>query len=59
MNIKEIEDLEFEIFVLKQEIENIKNEEDKEDLKKELRKAQKKYNKIKEAGNGINIFKED
>jgi len=48
MDTKKIEDLEFEIFVLKQEIQNVKNEEDKTDLKRELRKAQRKYNQIRE-----------
>lgn len=46
MDIKKIEDLEFEIFVMKQKIKETKNEEDKEDLKRELRKIQRKYNKV-------------
>lgn len=46
MDIKKIEDLEFEIFVMKQKIKETKNEEDKEDLRRELRKIQRKYNKV-------------
>lgn len=46
MDIKKMEDLEFEIFVMKQRIKETKNEEDKEDLKRELRKIQRKYNKV-------------
>lgn len=46
MDIKKMEDLEFEIFVMKQKIKETKNEEDKEDLKRELRKIQRKYNKV-------------
>ena len=46
MNIKEMEDLEFEIFVLKQKIKEEKNGEDKEDFEKELKKVQRKYRKI-------------
>ena len=51
MDIKKLEDLEFEIFVLKQEIQNMRNEEDKTDLKRELRKVQRKFNQVKEEAN--------
>ena len=44
--IKELEDIEFEIFALKEEIKKVKSEDDKENLKRELRKVQRKYNKI-------------
>ena len=46
MDIKKIEDLEFEIFVMKQRIKETKNEEDIENLKRELKKIQRKYNKV-------------
>lgn len=47
MTMKKKEDLEFEMYVLKQKIEDTKNEDELVNLKKELKRLKNNYRRIK------------